>query len=1852
MAKPWERPTETQLTGFDPEGDGYDDATAQKYGMTATINPDDGLPHMGSVAEVSQDKYLMLKGRNHKTWNLAVEAEEARGFRVVKEADGRYYSVRSKPWEKSGVETKTPPKYNGLDLISDDKRHNNFFIDRAKAMWDSMPNWVEIPKAVARDTEGTLGSIAGLVKMAGDLIKPNDDIRSQYENNGMDNKRIAFADAVGDWLIEIGSTAKDFWEEESMKGWEAPKEEVFEGTFLENPSWIRAFSLGAGALPSMGSAVIASIATGNPLTGAMFLGLLEGEPIYDEAREAGLSEEDAMRLFTIGSTVITATEYLPMERFMKGGSGKLVKDIIAGFFIEGSQEGVQQFSSNLIRKIGIDNTVSLLEGVVESVIAGGFSGAGMGGATSVLLNRGVKKRIEKVERQAEKLGLTPEEVDGMISIVGDAIVEKSEELEEVVKKHRDEVLKRRKEARQVKEEDNIVRDKNGEPVTLGMEASLQEEAQKYRDVEEFKARGFDAILKALRGVERDTEVIVPTEDIDVIWKDDYDNAQETAREEYDPETAPPVELIYDIKTGRYKLDDGHNRLVSAQRNNQPIKGVITKIDGNLEELAELYEKETGVSLGDIWEQASLAKEAVKYDSSKEFVEAMMKQYGANVLFHGSSEGKFDGEFRSGMDNVSVWTTNDPRIAQNYIPTTGSSMTFMFPDNYQMDEDISPTDYSDEILEFFGGRDSIFADVEYRNPDKGNMRGNLSSWRTKKSITHRQVVEKLQSMGYEQGDSLKLYEGKVVPKDFAQESDLFIFEGKENLKLKDLRTGDTAIDASGVTDYNKFDEIEKAKEEGYDGVIINDYAQSESMGNVGHTSYGIFESGLKKLKKQKVTAKNFDDWMSGKKTTPEVEKFMEGKRQQLEDIWNRANEAKGDTSFQFGANLLEDTKPDEKGKTALQKRLEEIQDAKLRREQAEVAKKAIITAMQEFKNRITTEKKDDVKIPTYFKSNKKYGISLDEAVDEFNNLFGTDLTENEFVDWMIDINNERKALDAIIEEAKEITKKMMREETALKKIIKAKEVGIKLGASEQRKLTQQEQDKIIKALDQSKLTANDKYKFVKSLKNVQDLATIKERIARLESAQVVRETREKIKKQLKTTKPTKQGAIRKGKYDYESNKLFDSLREYSKLTQDQAQEALDTFPEEEVTEADLIRKRFLSLQANGSEASVALVKSVLADIKRMKALGKEAKEEADFIKKLNHTDRVIEVRKGIGNVKGSDKAGIRTKIVNWYRKGFSDIYAMLNSTIGKSLAEEYDPVLAELAKETAINRRTIETSKKIAEALGIEKSKFAHTFNEMMQEEYTITREDESGEVTLPINKWDIVDIYNAIKNKKTKENYYRVYDQEQVDALVSKLTDKERALGDYMQEEVQRNYEIHNERNVELTGLDLGRVENYWMATSKIPLSLQEGMRIQGETPSSRKQRAKGGVIPIPKNAYLKFQKSNVEAEHEKHLSRAYERLKRTFSDAGVQADFEKKFGKDVYKVLMNQIDNLSLNQTQANMDAVVGLIGKGLNNWVVAKIALNPSVFVKQLISVGNYMEVMPPAQWSKHFVKGVMSPKKTFDFMWKNIPDLEARFNRGYSEALAHVMAESGRMGSKKQAWVNGMTFLVRTGDIGAIIYGGYPVIQAHLEAHPNDMKGAIEKFNLATQKAQQSGLKSARSQFQNSNNPLARLFLAFRNTSNQYFRKQVDATISFYQGDISASQYAKTMAIYAVIQPALYGAVGFYMRSLLYGSNDEEDQVFSAILESIALSPFNAIPLINDVVKTAIKAMQGEKIWKALSMPMFDDINYAFTKMTGKDVELGDVMYELASLGAEVTTGTPVKTYEKIFKRIFGEGESSGW
>ena len=204
-------------------------------------------------------------------------------------------------------------------------------------------------------------------------------------------------DVVGsETLSELGDKASDYFDEKAQEI--GPQGEEFTGTFLENPSFKRAVHIISQAGPSLIAGVGASL-VGGPIAGAATLGLLEGAPQYEEAREAGKDVGDASGVgaaSTIGSAVL---EFLPLSKYMKGFKGGIAGRAAKGAVTESGQESSQTFWQNLVAKYGYDETQNLAEGIVESVIAGAGTGAPVGVLTGKVSKEDADKATNDIAKQ-------------------------------------------------------------------------------------------------------------------------------------------------------------------------------------------------------------------------------------------------------------------------------------------------------------------------------------------------------------------------------------------------------------------------------------------------------------------------------------------------------------------------------------------------------------------------------------------------------------------------------------------------------------------------------------------------------------------------------------------------------------------------------------------------------------------------------------------------------------------------------------------------------------------------------------------------------------------------------------------------------------------------------------------------------------------------------------------------------------------------------------------------------------------------------------------------------------------------------------------------------------------------------------------------------------------------------------------------------------------------------------------------------------------------------------------------------------------------------------------------------------
>ena len=149
--------------------------------------------------------------------------------------------------------------------------------------------------------------------------------------------------------------------------------------------------------------------------------------------------------------------------------------------------------------------------------------------------------------------------------------------------------------------------------------------------------------------------------------------------------------------------------------------------------------------------------------------------------------------------------------------------------------------------------------------------------------------------------------------------------------------------------------------------------------------------------------------------------------------------------------------------------------------------------------------------------------------------------------------------------------------------------------------------------------------------------------------------------------------------------------------------------------------------------------------------------------------------------------------------------------------------------------------------------------------------------------------------------------------------------------------------------------------------------------------------------------------------------------------------------------------------------------------------------------------------------------------------------------------------------------------------------------------------------------------------------------------DAIISYHNGDISSAQFAKTMLIYAIIQPILYASSGFIVKQafkeiggLIFGERDDEEvakDLFLIIMNQIVVSPVNAIPILDDIALFAIRKATGQKAWRVMNTPLLDDLATGIQKLGKKKITGKDYLKASASV-LEPITALPINTFIRLF------------
>jgi hypothetical protein len=208
---------------------------------------------------------------------------------------------------------------------------------------------------------------------------------ARRQNDPVIASRRKFADMLrrtGNRYIE---TVNSMTYEESLKSKIAREQ-----SFSTAPVFRTAISVAESA-PSYGSAVAASIATGNPNVGLYLLGATTASSAYETYREQGVDPELALLGAAIEGSIEVITEKVPMDELMKGGGRKFLVRALRLGTAESFQELMaqlgQNYTSAVVKDVDPENYATVFnaakqewsvisKGWQDSMAAGFFMGGG------------------------------------------------------------------------------------------------------------------------------------------------------------------------------------------------------------------------------------------------------------------------------------------------------------------------------------------------------------------------------------------------------------------------------------------------------------------------------------------------------------------------------------------------------------------------------------------------------------------------------------------------------------------------------------------------------------------------------------------------------------------------------------------------------------------------------------------------------------------------------------------------------------------------------------------------------------------------------------------------------------------------------------------------------------------------------------------------------------------------------------------------------------------------------------------------------------------------------------------------------------------------------------------------------------------------------------------------------------------------------------------------------------------------------------------------------------------------------------------------------------------------------------
>lgn len=560
--------------------------------------------------------------------------------------------------------------------------------------------------------------------------------------------------------------------------------------------------------------------------------------------------------------------------------------------------------------------------------------------------------------------------------------------------------------------------------------------------------------------------------------------------------------------------------------------------------------------------------------------------------------------------------------------------------------------------------------------------------------------------------------------------------------------------------------------------------------------------------------------------------------------------------------------------------------------------------------------------------------------------------------------------------------------------------------------------ILKRLDfmteQDKLRLFERIKELRSFRdierNLDDVMDYAQTLADVSDRRILSE---QIDREVRQTIHVWQNGIKKTKYTYPANKLFERLREINKMSSSAVQEMYDAIINEEVTidytsdnvhEKDYyqaIEEQFIKYKINGIwYNSTEFLQDLLEKLQTAKYTAKIARDEIDFerrMKQLNLVDecaRAVNKRKeeiknkpeikklgklnSLGfNFNGALRMIFNDKIKEW--ASFDYLYAKRDAQVGKDRREFLDKAKKIFGYDgkfgdVKLFNRFIDMTQKYytitqRHSPDIEQGSYRVTqqmpdtgfnatqYTEQIRQDIDFAQEWKPIETEL--SKMQVLYFYIQAKNptsyKILTDKDKGQFDKYDFDTMLDSLTTQEKMLGDIMQLAAEKYWNGLNAYHIKKYHTDLGKVTGYFPRLSEQAdvkmLDMFNDYVNQSSNGKFQKQRTAGPGTRIASANALAVLFDHIEKANTVIIMGEHmDEVNRVFTNSDLKRLVENTWGEDVTREFYGQLaGNLFTAQTLTK-SLQEKWYGSVVGNLIKANLFLKPQIGIKQIISFMNY--------------------------------------------------------------------------------------------------------------------------------------------------------------------------------------------------------------------------------------------------------------------------------------------------------------